>query len=79
MAKVCLGHLADFKFFNENEDMDEMGNTMIMKHVEEMGNLTTELWNDLLEGSLILLMILLWICRISVTQMSWTTGLFFQN
>lgn len=47
--KLYLGHLVDLKFFNENEDMDEMGNAMIMKHVEEVGNLTTELWNDLLE------------------------------
>ena len=48
--KLYLGHLSDLKFFNENEQMDKMGNAMIIKHVENVGHLINELWNDLLEG-----------------------------
>jgi hypothetical protein len=47
--KLYLGHLTDLKFFTEIEDMDVLGIAMIMKHIEEVGHLTSELWNDLFE------------------------------
>lgn len=46
--KLYIGHLADLHIFDHNEKLDELGNAMIRKHFETVGQLTTDTWNELL-------------------------------
>lgn len=46
------GHLVDLKFFNHNEDLDELGTTIIQEHFAGVGGTAIEAYNQLSSGLL---------------------------
>jgi hypothetical protein len=47
--KLYIGHVADLSFFDDNKNLDELGDNMIKQYVLHTGKKATEIWNNLLE------------------------------
>lgn len=50
LLKLHLGHLADLSFFDQNEQLDELGASIVERHIEHADQVLLENWNRLLEN-----------------------------
>lgn len=47
--KLYIGHIADLTFFDDNPELDELGDVMIKQYVRDTGKKATDIWNNLLQ------------------------------